>query len=130
MKMSFEDQPGVTAPLGYWVRPRCTFEQPSVLGMRRWVVDPALYLNLTPFVYPLAMQDPLGITKDADEKLFNVYRAQEIKHGRGKCPIHGMTWHAPSLLPAFVLACRGSDSALVMVWIHSETCNSMSEGKH
>ena len=80
-RMSFEDEAGVTGPLGYWVRSSSLPDRcPSLLkiGLHRTSSPPPLF----------EIQDPLGLSADGDVEKFNKYRAAEIKHGRGKRLVH------------------------------------------
>jgi hypothetical protein len=84
LKMAFENEAGVTAPLGYWVRRTATklirYASPSLSS--------ASAISLIALSHPLVsgacLQDPLGLSADGDQEKFNKYRANEIKHGRSK----------------------------------------------
>lgn len=110
-KMSFENEPGVTAPLGYWVRDWlcahacCVLCLPGrfvvCLGRVPWPrasqtgcagstgpvhLPPDRSSGFDPSTAPTRPpQDPLGFSADGDVEKFNRYRAIEIKHGRGTC---------------------------------------------
>jgi hypothetical protein len=83
-RMSFEDEAGVTAPLGYWVSPfpsRCSYSPRTRTKKDLPSSHKAHPLPPSPPFPP--PQDPLGLSADGDVEKFNKYRAAEIKHGRG-----------------------------------------------
>jgi hypothetical protein len=77
LKMAFENEAGVTAPLGYWVSRRPTTRSRPREALHSCRSHPKR-------LAPLCLQDPLGLSADGDQEKFNKYRANEIKHGRSK----------------------------------------------
>jgi hypothetical protein len=82
LKMAFENEAGVTAPLGYWV------SETRVSACHRLVGLPGHARSLTAGLLRHVLQDPLGLSADGDVDKFNRYRANEIKHGRSRSPVN------------------------------------------
>ena len=121
-QMSFEDEAGVTAPLGFWVRallPAAVLavgfgwaRPPPPLGRGvAWAGEASerriaglkaghrMDLTRTPLKQPPQPTGPLGFSADGDVDKFNRYRAIEIKHGRGTS-WYWIDWLAGWGLPA------------------------------